>query len=245
MAGHLIPFRGKQYSGPVNQNLLWRSGLTYLMDNHRAALWCWQQAIDLKSEPHNILHIDRHTDTLAANLDAHVQQMPSLRGLAIEDYLDAKVSIGAEPTELFRWDNYLSIHIKSVGRQLRKLISVDHQVGDHPAFDPKFRPKPDELPENFGYWLSQDQVPWIINIDLDYFFCPNSNSCSNAEEWIPLFSKQYVQSVFKQIGDAVEQKRVKVITLCLTPSNFTPGWEECLCMSRELFDVLRLKHPIL
>lgn len=47
MSSHLIPFRGRNHSGPINQNLLWHYRNIYLMDNHRAALWCWQQEINL------------------------------------------------------------------------------------------------------------------------------------------------------------------------------------------------------
>lgn len=82
---HIIPFAGRHYSGPVTQNLLWRDGKVFLMDNHRAALWCWQQAVDLYSQSHSLLHIDRHYDALRAGV--HVRKMPDLRALSASSYL--------------------------------------------------------------------------------------------------------------------------------------------------------------
>lgn len=151
MAKHLIPFKGYKYSGPENQNLLWQSNRVYLMDNHRAALWCWHQQLDLATERHRILYIDRHTDTLNANLEKHLQDMPVLRGISIGRYLDAKVQLGSTKHPLFRWDNYLSIHIDSVQGRLCQLISADHGDGDNPRYSDTDRPKPDQLSENVGY----------------------------------------------------------------------------------------------
>jgi len=55
----LVDFKGRKSSGVYNQNFLWRSGSVYVMDNHRAAMWCWLQHVD-PNHPHAILHIDRH-----------------------------------------------------------------------------------------------------------------------------------------------------------------------------------------
>jgi hypothetical protein len=41
-----VDFRGRNRSGPYNQNFLWRRDSVYVMDNHRAAFWCWLQRID-------------------------------------------------------------------------------------------------------------------------------------------------------------------------------------------------------
>lgn len=213
------------------------------MDNHRAALWCWQQALDLSSERHNILHIDRHTDALGAHLDVHIQAMPSLHNLAIQDYLHAQVSL-FELVPLFRWDNYLSIHIANFQGMLDRPISADHGDGDDPQFNKTWRPKPDKLSENVGYWLSKGDAPWIVNVDLDYFFCSDCECDSEGNEiWIPLFSLDFVECLFRQIRDAIQNGRVRVVTICLTPTNFTPGWEECLKLSRTVFKILDAEHP--
>jgi UPF0489 domain len=246
MARHIIPFAGRNHSGAVTQNLLWQDGDVYLMDNHRAALWCWQQAFDLGVERHRILHIDRHTDALGANLSQHLQDMPALRGLSIDDYLNAQVQIGSEKHALFRWDNYLSIHVASSKNTLSSLICADHGVGDNPLYHSTQRPRPDQLSENIGYWLRQGKEPWIVNVDLDYFFCSESELDKNGHEvWIPLFSDSYIESIFKQVRELKKIGRAKVVTVCLTPSSFTPGWQGCLNLSRKIFDILKVRHPVI
>lgn len=244
MPEHLIPFRGKLYSGSVNQNLLWRDGNVFLMDNHRAALWCWQQEIDLYVTSHAVLHIDRHTDCLGANLNAHLAEMPDLRGLSVDDYLDATVAqLGGVP--LFRWDNYLSIHLEKFGKQVSLVRSVDHGDGDAPNHRTTIRPRADEIPPNVLYWLRNEQAPWIVNIDLDYFFCAVANPLSDDEEWFPMFSDAFIETLFEEIKVAIDLGLVGVVTLCLTPTNFTAGWDECLKLSSTIFKVLDAAHPTL
>lgn len=214
------------------------------MDNHRAALWCWQQEIDLYTQQHRILHIDRHTDCLGANLSPHIEAMPNLQNLSIEDYLNAQVKLGHEPSPLFRWDNYLSIHLAAFQNTLCELVSADHGDGDSPDHPKTRRPKPDELPENILYWLRRKNNPWVVNVDLDYFFCAGA-SLENGEEgeWLQIFSDDYIEAVFLGIKTGLDAGLVKVVSVCLTPSNFTPGWQECLNLSRKMFDILDAKHP--
>lgn len=244
MAGHLIPFAGCNYSGAINQNLLWRDGSIYLMDNHRAALWCWQQEIDLYEQRHSILHIDRHTDCLSANLAQHIAAMPDLHGLSVGDYLAACVSLHGDNPPLFRWDNYLSIYLSAFGKNVESLRSADHGDGDAPQHPRAMRPRADELPENLLYWLRSARCPWIVNIDLDYFFCQGAALSDEAEgEWLPLFSDEFIETVFRQLKEGLDAGLVKVVTVCLTPSNFTPGWQECLNLSQKIFSILGAKHP--
>lgn len=243
MSGHLLPFAGRKYSGAVNQNLLWRDGNIYLMDNHRAALWCWQQEINLYEQPHSILHIDRHTDCLSANLDKHIAAMPDLRGLSINDYLAAHVSLHGDDVPLFRWDNYLSIYLAAFHQNVESLRSADHGDGDAPQYPMAMRPRADELPENMLYWLASAASPWIVNIDLDYFFCQGEPCDDDDGKWFPLFSDEFVDTVCRQLKAGLDAGHVKVVTVCLTPSNFTPGWQECLDMSEKIFSILGAKLP--
>ena len=245
MPEHLIPFRGKLYSGAVNQNLLWRDRNVFLMDNHRAALWCWQQEIDLYVTPHSVLHVDRHTDCLGANLDAHLAAMPSLRGLSIEDYLDASVTLAGASVPLFRWDNYLSIHLEKFGKQVSVVRSVDHDDGDAPNHPRTMRPRADEVPPNVLYWLRHASRRWIVNVDLDYFFCKEAKPQLNDVPWFPMFSDAFIEMLFGEIKVAMDEGLVGVVTLCLTPTDFTAGWDECLKLSSKIFKILGATHPTL
>lgn len=245
MAEHLIPFRGKHYSGPVNQNLLWRDGNVFLMDNHRAALWCWQQEIDLYQTPHSLLHIDRHTDCLGANLDAHMAALPDLRRLTLHQYLDATVALSGGDVPLFRWDNYLSIHLKRFSNQVTAVRCIDHGDGDAPDHPATIRPSADEVPQNVLYWLQSGPAPWIVNVDLDYFYFEAADEGIEDDMWLPMYSNEFIETVFGEIKKALDEGLVGVVTLCLTPSNFTLGWDDCLKLSAKIFDILGATHPTL
>lgn len=233
---HLIPYLGRNYSGATTQNLLWQDGSVYLMDNHRAALWCWQQHVDLSAEPHSLIHIDRHYDTLQCELAKHVSAMPDLHGLPIDAYLEAEVML-SDAAALFRWDNYLSLYLEALEPKLKWFRCLTQKDGDLPRWDGLIEPAADELPENFEYWLKDGR--WIVNIDLDYFFCPGSGD----DEFVLMYSDAYIDQVFNALRLANDKGNIAVITICLTPSNFTPGWAACIELSERVFKALGLAHP--
>ncbi len=206
------------------------------MDNHRAALWCWQQHLDLYSDPHSLIHIDRHYDALGSELRKHVKVMPDLRGLTIKDYLGARVKL-SDWLPLFRWDNYLSLYLEAVSPKLQTLRCLTQHDGDKPRFQGIMEPDPEDLPENFEYWLKQGR--WIVNIDLDYFFCPSRTD----DEFILMYSEAYLNEVFEGLRRAIDLGNVAVVTVCLTPSNFTPGWEACIELSKQMFGAIGRRHP--
>ncbi|MEZ5681956.1 MAG: UPF0489 family protein [Erythrobacter sp.] len=241
---HLIPYKGRGYSGSVNQNLLWQHGNAYLMDNHRAALWCWQQQLDLRSASHSLLHIDRHTDCLAANLQSHVVAMPDISTTSIGEYLGATVMLGGESHALFRWDNYLSIYLKVFRESVESVLSIDHSDGDAPDHPRVHRPRPDLAPENISYWLSETPTQWIVNVDLDFFFFRTEDRLGN-EIWQSLYSNEYVDALFDQIRNVQESGGVRVITICMTPTDFTPGWQECIELGARAFRILGRDYPTL
>jgi UPF0489 domain len=242
MGEHIIPFKGRNFSGAVTQNLLWKSGSVYLMDNHRAALWCWQQEIDLQSTDHSLLHIDRHYDALGANLNEHLKNLPNLSTAAIDEYLSRSFRSNGFDVPVIRWDNYLSIYLELFKVNLNGLICVTHKEGDTPNFSAISEPDNDIVAYNLDHWLTRGDHPWIVNIDLDYFFYCSQN-VDGDEDYYPLFSEQYVDELFGRIKTAFDAGRIGVVTVCLTPDSFTPGWQVCIDLSERFFKCLGVDHP--
>ena len=167
----LVPFKGRNRSGVYNQNFLWKQANVYVMDNHRAALWCWLNELDLNN-PHSMIHIDRHYDALGDRTSEWLEHLPDWK-CDIESYLAKSYKsegLSGQDIPVIRWDNYLSIHLKEFGRHLKSLHLLTHDDGDKPDFKCAFHHDIWNLPNNFSDWLKQDQGPWIVNIDLDYFF---------------------------------------------------------------------------
>ena len=225
-----VPFKGRNYSGAVVQNFLWEdsSQPIFIMDNHRAALWCWLQKVRV-DEFLNLLHIDEHTDTLYSNIDRWLKELPDLAGMSINDYLVLRTNTGFGETELIRWDNYLSIFLERYGHQIGHSIFATHNNGDKPRLHSSkilAMPRVDELPNNVDFWLSGQDGRWIVNVDLDYFFCDQN------DERRQMVSDCYVDALFTGIKPALETGKIAVLSLCLTPDeNLTGGWApaEALC----------------
>jgi hypothetical protein len=133
----LVPFKGRNASGAFNQNFLWRTGNLYIMDNHRAALWCWLQHVNPKQH-HSLFHIDRHYDALTSRLDTCLANLPADWSLGVDEYLARTVEHQdiIEPLPLFSWDNYLRILCR--GLSARDLLSVERTPaqGRPPSFTP-------------------------------------------------------------------------------------------------------------
>ena len=225
----IVPFEGRNYSGATHQNFLCRHGNVFVMDNHRAALWCWLQALDLAT-PHSLIHIDRHTDTLQSRLDEWLVNLPGLNS-GIDKYLNAGYHAGTHTSPVIRWDNFLSIYLAQFGSNLKELRFLTHGDGDPPNHEGTLFSKPWELPANFAFWLDSRHGPWIVNIDLDYFYC------SAEEEPTQMFSEHYIDLTFVALKQAMDTKGVAALTLCLTPDTYTPGWD-----ATEALATRALKH---
>ncbi len=69
----------------------------------------------------------------------------------------------------------------------------------------------------FLYWPRNEAGRWVVKIDLDYI-------C--AGKIYIIVSDEYLRQVGKQSHHSIDAARVGVVTLCLTPDSYTPGWEE-------------------
>jgi UPF0489 domain len=130
----LIPFKGRNDSGIYNQNFLWRHGSIYVMDNHRAALWCWLKELNLKA-PHSFFHIDRHFDCLGSSANEWLAHLPPSWNLTIQEYLNHSYEdeeVGK--SLLFRWDNYVSIYLAVFKEAVRRCYFATHGDGAKPEF---------------------------------------------------------------------------------------------------------------
>lgn len=236
MGKHLIPFAGRNYSGFQNQNLLWVDRNAYVMDNHRAAFWCWMQHLDL-SKHHSLLHIDRHYDALASNLPTWIQNLPPLNGITVSQYLSHQYNLGGTSLPLFSWDNYLSIYLELFGSSIDRFVCLTHKDGDRPNFNQLEEPELWLVPENLDFWLAKKNAPWIVNIDLDYFFY------ESGEDYKPMFAIEYIEETCDRIKHAIDAGLVSAITVCLTPTDFTPGWQETIDLADRICRRLNINFP--
>lgn len=236
---HLIPYAGRRYSHAFVQNLLWADENVYVMDNHRAAAWCWAQVID-PAEDFAIFHIDRHTDLLQSNLDHWCAIAPRIETQSIESYLALEYQLDqTHRSPLFRWDNYMPIFIRQRERHLRAFDFIWHNVGDRPWFNEKSREKHAyDAPGNLSYWLSQG-IPWIVNLDLDFFFTHLGN-----DVFIQMYSDDYISKVADELKKAHASGRIKCLTIAISPE-MCGGWDSGLRVLGVFKKAFGLALPVL
>jgi hypothetical protein len=215
---HLIPFKGRLVSGAFDLNLLSRSGRVYVMDNHRAALWCWFQHLK-STEKVNLLHLDRHTDTLYSKIDLQKPHMPDMWTAPLDDYLTKsyKDEFGYSP--LINWANYLSLFLECYPQLVETAWFVTHELKDEPRFHDIIKPAFDTIPDRLDFWMDDSKLPWIVNIDIDYFFYKIN------ESYDVLFSDQYFDAVSDVLKRHLATGKISVLTIALSP-DFCGGWQK-------------------
>ena len=232
---HLIPYKGRHASEAYEQNLLWADGSVYVMDNHRAAAWCWTRHLRPK-EKFSVLHIDQHYDLLTSRIEEWCKITPRIEKLSIESYLSLEYKLeGTLISPVIRWDNYFSIFVEQRRRMLQTAYFLTHCIGDKPSF--KFHEKQFWLANyNLACWLAYN-APWLVNVDMDYFFSKQGDGHT-----IQLFSDDYIEQVGSQVKEANDAGNVRCITLAISPE-ICGGWDRGLHALRVFCRGLGLSLP--
>ncbi len=232
----LIPFKGRQGSGEWDQNFLWKHKSVYIMDNHRAALWCWLQHIE-EHNKYNLYHIDRHYDTVSSPKNSWLSQVPDLKEISISDYLTIKEDTALGTFPLIRWDNYLSIFLELYGEHVEECIFATHKEGNEPNWENGGDDAVWDIPDILESQLSSKKE-WILNIDLDYFFFSGDRESPKR-----MLTDDYVQAVFEIVHKKYQDGTIKVLTIALSPE-CCGGWEPTERLCRKLCDTMDLKFTL-
>lgn len=232
----LVKFKGKNPSDRFNQNFLWKNESVYIMDNHRAALWCWFQHLS-KASKYNLFHIDRHFDTVYTRIEQWNEHLPNMYDISINDYLELDYDADFGNTLLFSWDNYLSIFLENYGDMINECVFATHEDGEKPRFDKCDCIKLWDIPKNMDYWLNNSRQNWIINVDIDFFFSETDGS------QLFMFSDGYIESIFRPIAERIKDGKIEIFTLCLSPE-YCSGWDESLIICDKICKILELDFKI-
>lgn len=237
----LVPFSERNNSEEFTQNFLWKSKNIYIMDNHRAALWCWIQHMEIE-EVVSICHIDKHTDTLRSQLPYWMKLLPSdLSSISINDYLRLTYTNPNTPnyaTPLFSWDNYLSIFLEKYSEQINFCAFATHGIGDKPNFRDVTTLNNEYLPEELEKLFSKSDQPWLINLDLDFFFHK-----PDGEHYENKYSDSFAREIFFRIKQLNDTGNAKAITVALSPE-CCGGWRNSERMASQFCEVLDLSWQL-
>lgn len=211
---YLIPLINRGESSSSTDNVLWNKDNIFIMDNHRLALWCWFQKLKI-DQRYNLFHIDAHPDMSESALKYFSHDLWSM---SLDQYRKTWQSDINMP--LFRWDNYIEIFLRKYPEMVGKTVSATHGLGSAKELSKEV--KPFELAKYMHGLFSgerfENELPWIMNLDLDYFF-------SAAPEKFELFSEELVQSIADSIQLGLSNGMIAVLTISLSPE-CCGSWEK-------------------
>ena len=211
---------------------MWQQDAVYVMDNHRAALWCWLQKME-ENKKYNLFHIDQHSDALIIRDEVRQAFPDDLRQLSLTDYLRRTCTYaGSCMVPAISADNFLSFFLERYPKNINRLLMATHGKGDHPDWHKQHSVPLHELPGNFvgliqnSDWGDGCRYEWIVDVDLDYFFYADEKT----GEHYRLLADEYVEHLFSQIARAREGGLIRVLTIALSPP-WCGGWgnAETLC----------------
>jgi hypothetical protein len=218
-----IPLKSKGFSGAIGCHLLWQQNNIYIMDNHRMALWAWMQ--QLKHDPDqkiNLLHIDAHYDTGPIESVGAIQA-----NIDLQDYLNLQNS-NKEP--LIQWDNYLTAFFKLYSDRISNSVAFTQKIGLPHAFDHEFELY-ELLKQSDKFFDHSD--PWIVNIDLDYFY---ARQFKNS----PMVHEKYIQDFFQIIKNANDENKILALSVALSPE-CCGSWDNAQLLLEIFSDVFKLE----
>ncbi len=216
-----------------DQVFVCKENYIYIMDNHRAALWCWLQEVsNYKNKQFSLLHIDNHPDMSPVGIH-HCKCATKLNilKLGLREYLEVKHNCEEYKTiPIFSYENFLRYFIENFPNIIdsEDVYITHNQCEDKPS-PPE--PKVIEAIEKFigreqnnsldcslvvGHLYREDLLnlsvdksgkDWIIDIDLDYFYNEKTHS----------LDIELAQKVFNLLKRWHDTQKVTVITIAWSP----------------------------
>lgn len=211
-------------SGVFDLSILKQAGNIFIMDNHMAASWCWAQKIDT-NQTYNLMHIDKHYDLLDGGTDKRVKAITDskfeIQSSTIQEYcsLTYPKTFLNEKNQVFRYDNYMTIFKKLFPEIFKKIKFATHKDGTIPADWSFYEIEIIDLPtNNVEYWINENDLKWIINIDVDFFFTKGYD-----DKYFQFLTDEYILTFARQLKNVLN--KIEVITIALSPT-FCGGIEK-------------------
>lgn len=200
----------------------------YIMDNHLAAIWCWEKIT--KTRPLSILHIDAHYDLASSPPGEFMYQNIDLNRTLITEIESFKHQMGYN---YFRWDNYIHLFNDKYPKLIDELIAITHRLGGLTKLHEVQMRESDIWRLNSLYLEAQNTK--ILNLDIDYFFMESANN------YLPIFSEQTIMLFANWLSK--NKDKFNQITIALSPE-CCGSWENSIDMANKILKPLEIRIGI-
>jgi len=220
----------------TDMNFLFQTNNIYIMDNHLAALWCWEKYMQNNTESQEVTlyHIDRHEDfkTHEASFD-DLDIANKIKDQTFQEYCHEM--IGDDGCPRYHWNNYINYFAKLYSGKLKfKSLTIKQ---DSP---------PDYLSvdrlDNIDAFFDEDLrsiKPLILNIDVDYFYFDKGDN-----DIVQLYSNELIKYFCETIKkDIIDINNDVCLTIALSPE-CCGGWNNAITPLEDFNTILELNLPI-
>jgi len=158
-----------RYVAATTLNFVWRHDTRpiYIMDNHRAALWCWMREL-AENEPYNLIHIDEHWDLADPQLGD--EEFTALQEAdTLEDFVAVRDPHPfGRGCPAIRFDNFIAPLLRLRPGLRQGLFHVSQKLYQSAVWDERFRRCTEKnlIPQIRAAKVGRH----LLNLDLDYFF---------------------------------------------------------------------------
>jgi hypothetical protein len=197
--------------GARGMDVVWRADRLYIMNNHRAALWCWRQH-DGQSQTWNLLHVDRHYDARDNQLKQLLPLVPRVDA-PLEEYLAAFYVLNGSRLPVVDWDTYLAFFLATEADRLKEMCFATAGQDTRPQAGGVRELSPWQLLDQLADLGGASEAPWIVNLDLDYF----TGYRLGTHSLVQVFTPDFVRQVGGAIGDGLKDGSIGVATVATSP----------------------------
>lgn len=201
----------------------------YIMDNHRAALWCWINESKNASDKLKLLHIDNHPDMSPRGLHCDCSSKIKLEDLDIKKYLEYRHDCQQYGSGLmFSYENFLRCFIQNYSKIINSTnVFITHShweikpdvnlyienylkkylIDSKPSTDCSQLVNRIYKDDLFKLFDTDENFNWIIDLDFDYFYNDSTHT----------LNFELAEKVFHLIKDWYDMGKVTVFTVAWSP----------------------------
>ncbi len=221
--------KGRQTSMSEDLNYFAQADNLFIMDNHLAAIWCWDKLP--KDKNLTVVHIDAHYDLGCSPPGDFIYRDIDLTEISIDEIVNFKHECGYN---YFMWDNYIHLFIEKYPSLINEFVSITQQLGGLSELDGvQFN--------EFNIWDLSSRL-WheyenrkILNIDIDYFFKRDYHATFEifSAELVDFFSSWLLKN----------KSHFDLITIALSPE-CCGSWDNSINMANKILKPMNLKIEI-